>query len=442
MNAFTCSALLLSAVFFTVQGSWTVETAYDGLGMMPAIVLDSNDDPHIAHCGPFYLRYSQKSETTWNNTVIHPSTYSGPSWVDIAVNDEDLCRVSFLRSGILYYSAYISPIGWQTEIVNPLVNSDFTSIALDPTGYARITSYDNIAGSLVFVAWNGIGWEIQPVTTVGDQGEYNSLVVDPDGTPHVAFTADDPSNSVKYACRDQYGDWQVSLVDTPPGNPAGISLAIDDGGFPHISYSTPSEIRYAHLEGSSWTVEIVDAIDTGLNELDTSLALDQFGYPHIAHCMCSGDSLMYSVNQGGGWETEAVCAISPDMSGDPDLALDSMGRPHIAFSSEDDLKYAFNDEPSGTWYQNEALQPTSICIGPNPFSGVMGVSINRSPKELSRVRILDVSGRLVDELGAGNPGTGCTSFLWQPGPEVPDGTYFLVVESGENVSAERCVFLR
>ena len=75
------------------------------------------------------------------------------------------------------------------------------------------------------------------------------------------------------------------------------SLAFDDQGNPHISYSDffSGNLKYAVKSGGSWSVEIVDATQ-GLYW--TSLALDGQGTPHILYTDKSSHHVYYNNNVG------------------------------------------------------------------------------------------------------------------------------------------------
>ena len=81
-----------------------------------------------------------------------------------------------------------------------------------------------------------------------------------------------------YAYQDATG-WYTETVDD---GGSYSSLALDAGGYPHISYhSQGADLRYAYQDASGWHIQVVDSTgDVGKN---TSLTLDQSGYPHIAY---------------------------------------------------------------------------------------------------------------------------------------------------------------
>jgi len=430
--------ILLACFVSPSAASWVVQavdTGGDGQ-LAPAIALDSSGYPHITHVGASKVYHSWNDGAAWQTEQIWGGGSNGPECPDIVLDNTDIGHASFAHGGGLYYSVENSySNGWTTEWVG-IGYTLWTSIALNASDYPAIACY--AYPGLFFVEWNGSDWTEEQVSFTDDQGDCCSLVMDPGGTPRIAYCAYSPSPAVKYAYRDEYGQWHSTVVDDAMSSaPRGTSLAVDDTGNPHISYNTSSEIRYASWNGASWDIATLDAIDTGLWELDTSLALDQYGFPHIAHCGGSGDSLMYSVNQGGGWITESICPIG---GGDPDLVLDGSGRPHIAFVEgvSMGLAYAYNNEPSEIGSTLVAQELLSFRIGPNPFSGTLSITCSSPPQVDSRIRILDVTGRLITEIEMEGSGSTC----WQPETWLPDGTYLVVLTSGAVEVVQRCVLLR
>ena len=71
------------------------------------------------------------------------------------------------------------------------------------------------------------------------------------------------------------------------------SLALDDTGYPHISYSYYNDdLKYARWDGSAWHIETVDS--AGVVGAESSLALDARGYPHISYYDGGNADLKYA----------------------------------------------------------------------------------------------------------------------------------------------------
>lgn len=439
--------LVSGCLFNPVFADWQVESATGSyMGLVPAMALDAIGRPHIVHSSSEVLWYSWHDGSQWMTEQLFWSPYGGVEGTDLVIDGEDSCHVSFITSERLYYSVGSSGSGFASEVIQPTEYSDWTSIGLDGNGSPVIAScspYDHLS----FISRSGSQWLSDSLLSEQSEGletDCISLVMDSDFNPHMAFCSYAPQSAVMYAHRYQ-NEWHFSTVDSLLGNdPKGTSLALDDQANPHISYHTQTELRYAVWDGSSWQVEIVDAMDTGLRQYDTSLALDQYDNPHIAHVSPDGDSLLYSVDQGGGWTTESVCALPAYGGGDADLVLDTLGRPRVAFFEGNymGLGYAWNDEPSGIVDTHPAVLPFQLAASPNPFTAVLSIYCTIPGGASADITIYDTSGRLVAELDAGSIQSVYRTLHWQPSASLSCGVYFVVLTSGAEMSVDRCLLLR
>ena len=70
------------------------------------------------------------------------------------------------------------------------------------------------------------------------------------------------------------------------------SIALDSNGYPHISYSTNSDLKYAKWTGTAWSKTTADS--SGRVGEYISIALDSNGYPHISYYDSTNKDLKYA----------------------------------------------------------------------------------------------------------------------------------------------------
>ncbi|MBC8275708.1 MAG: Ig-like domain repeat protein [Chloroflexi bacterium] len=192
------------------------------------------------------------------------------------------------------------------------------------------------------------GWQTPETVDAGSSnvGEFSSIAVDSSGYPHIAYY-DDAFNGLWYASKSASG-WSKTMFDGGAGA-AGydrgryLSLALDDSDHPHISYydATKQELCYAYYDGS-WHTETVDS--TGDVGKFSSIAVDSGGHPHISYYDDTSDNLKYAYKDGSGWHTETVDSTG-NVGWYNSIALDSSNHPHVSYhdATNLDLKYAYHD---------------------------------------------------------------------------------------------------
>ena len=68
-----------------------------------------------------------------------------------------------------------------------------------------------------------------------DAGLYNSIALDPDGLPHIAYLDADNSD-LRHVEPDGADAWTITTPDSSGDSGAHCSIAVDSSGTPHISY--------------------------------------------------------------------------------------------------------------------------------------------------------------------------------------------------------------
>jgi hypothetical protein len=160
----------------------------------------------------------------------------------------------------------------------------------------------------------------------------DNLQLDSGGHLHFVYAY----SYLHYLWQDSQG-WHQLVLDNGIDSYNDPSLALDESGRPHVSYSSGGVLKYAYLEEpaagagvdqSGWHVETVQTPGEGWHP---SLALDSDGWPHITFVDGAyGGNLVYAWRDEAGWHSETVDATGMAVRHN-DLALDASDRPHVTY---------------------------------------------------------------------------------------------------------------
>ncbi len=316
------------------NATWHIETVDSELaGWWTSLALDSSDHPHIG--------YTSYNPSGWAIALKY-AHYDGFAWqvetLDGPVNRKSLVLDSMDRPHISYHDcgmgwlkyAHFDGSSWQIEILDRH-GGDPNSLALDLDGHPNIAySSSGPPFYMMYASFDGTAWHTETVHY--DYAPF-SLAMDSSGQPHVSCAG---PMGLEHAWYDGSA-WQFEAVDNYVNSCA--SLALDSSDRPHVSYYRGYYgLGYAHYDGTGWVTETVDsAVDVGQYN---SLALDSFGRPHISYYDWPNHLLKYAYYDGTAWQIETVDSGSVGQYAS--LALDSAGRPHISYCDGDNksLKYA------------------------------------------------------------------------------------------------------
>lgn len=163
--------------------------------------------------------------------------------------------------------------------------------------------------------------------------------------------------------------WNFAAVDreytTVDDGAFSSDMVLDSDGSPHIAYDVFSEnhfnvLRYAHLTGSQWVTEEIGSTDLGA---EVSLALSSDDVPHISYSVCNPwyCAPRYAEQIGAGW------VITDEIDGRGTVAIDSEGNPHLSYSHGNQvgqitLRYAHRLE--GNWITTTIAGPADDYRSP------------------------------------------------------------------------------
>lgn len=245
-------------VLFTRNASiWQKEYPPTGgnIANTPAALAGDRDGyPHIVcvrqtSCDLYYL---WKNARGWHS---EPVAHSTGGWnPSLALDNESRPHISYAgyQDPGQYHLVYTfrNTSGWHSERVDGSPDTGWAgSLALNKSGYPRISYYNRESGDLYYAERQVSGWDVSVVDTLGDVGNPSILSLDPDGFPHIVY-ANKTSNSLKYSWKDISG-WHTEPVIRIGAGWSGC-FVLDSMGNPHISYPEyPGDhLAYATRSGS------------------------------------------------------------------------------------------------------------------------------------------------------------------------------------------------
>jgi hypothetical protein len=309
---------------------------------------------------------------------------------------------------------------WQR--INLGVVGDYSSLKRDTSGLYHIV-YAGLDG----ISWAygaGRTWTFTPdrVDTAVSAAQM-SMVLDSANHPHVAYF-DDASAGTRSL---RYTFWNgtqwmrgpseliASAIWTPTISAGNNFLALDTAGGPHVAFAQPpdainatGEIKYASLQGDTWTIEPLGVIGS-----NPSLVIGSDNIPRIAFEGLGG--LTYAVKVSGQWQFEIVPTGYPDADSVA-LTLGPGNTPSIGFAmtANEDI-YLATRGPSGwniAMVDGDGASDGSLILGRLGI-GLAVDSVGQAHMSYWGVTIYTVPGGTTDHFSdlryytPGNAGTIC-----------------------------------
>ncbi len=363
---------------------WHIDAVDTDAWTYTSIALDDSGYPYISYgaAGQGGVKFVRWTGSAWDgmDASAGPDTVDteGGSDTSIALDDNGYPHISYYAGGVSGGLKYTHWTGSAWDGLDASVGPDMVdhtdnfvgydnSIALDTSGYPHISYYDSWNSALKYARWTGSNWDGLDASTgpdfldvSGAVGKYTSIALDDNGYPHISYSYFDATNyDLKYvrwtgSAWDGLTSSNPDTVDTSGNVGIYTSIALDDNGYPHISYfdGTNYDLKYARWTGSAWdgldASAGPDAVDTtGDVGSYTSIALDSSGYPHISYIDKTKTALKYVRWTGSTWDG-LDASIGPDtvdtakpLENYTSIALDDNGYPHISYlGGYTSLKYA------------------------------------------------------------------------------------------------------
>ncbi|UCH78861.1 MAG: T9SS type A sorting domain-containing protein [Candidatus Coatesbacteria bacterium] len=244
-----------------VWSGWTSEiVASEGnVGVGCSLAVDRWNRPHIAYVDSTQdkVMYARYSGSSWEfQTVASDASVGGETALALDAFGNPHVIFNNSSEGELSY-AYRSGGTWQTEPIEEGASVGLNcSLAVWPAGprvsYTVPSGFDT---HLKYAVRNGGSWQTEYVLNTGTGGEFNDIIIDDEGAPHI-FYFHGTSGNIKHAIRGA-SEWSSS--DVAPG--IDCDAFVGPGGKIHLSFPTtgPDALDYAVSAGGNWDIENVAA---------------------------------------------------------------------------------------------------------------------------------------------------------------------------------------
>jgi hypothetical protein len=311
---------------------WTIENV-DVSARFTSLAVDTEGNVHVAYAFGavgYDLKYAFRASGShkWFNMLVEKqySTYA----TNITVDRNENPHVCLTPREVKYASW--DGKAWRIQEIDPGsgVAEYNCSVVYSKDNAPHLTWYQTSnAGNQGFLhikyayLSNGV-WMARTIDFDRECGKWNSIVVDAEGHPHVAYSVF-PPGELKYATFDGK-DWHVTLVDSPGLQATrhetgmGVSLALNDKREYFMSFyespgyggdvRNPGFLKVARLVNDKWKIEKVDQVFKGQSwsEYATTLEFDKRGYPHVSYE--DGGALKHAYWDGERWRIQLLVGVS------------------------------------------------------------------------------------------------------------------------------------
>jgi len=414
--------------------SWELELvdSVGNVGMSTSLALGLQNEPHISYIdwGNSDLKYAHKhsSSIMWATTRIDSvGNVYGPT--SIALDSCFMPRITYCKDGCLMYARYDGD-GWTCSVVDstPGVGGG-NSLDRPHIAYANALTHD-----LKYAHLAGDEWQIETVVESGRIETDLALALDNDDNPYISFFLGDPAYDLK--CAHWNGsEWSIEVVDSEHYTGQYNSIVTDSLGRPHIAYFDDSycDMVYAWLNYPPPDFSLVAPLEGDTLEewplLDWEAAPD---YPLVLYDIWYGKSPDLFPHSEITGLTESDYQFSEGEL-DPDTTYYWQVRAYDGYQetwSNETWEFT-TDITSGIGHLWAPFGAGLRQPYPNPAGDLLVIPyVLQSPQTVT-LSVFDLSSRRIADLYGGPEGAGVHRITWDC-QGVANGVYLiqLVTESG------------
>jgi hypothetical protein len=352
------------------SGSWLYDVVdyFSDVGFFNSIAVDSNDKAFIAYIDATHnrLKVATNAGARWTAQDVDNGPGTG-FWNNIAVDANGVIHIVYYNqtsSHLMHAYKASERAGWQIEVIDNTMNAGLpSSMVVDQHNKVHVAYYNSNAQSLKYANNVNGYWVNSTVDGTNNVGLWNAIAVDSNDKVHIAYV-DSTTHKLKYA-NNTVGGFATSYVDVPgDAKNAGVSIALDRMGVPHIAYiTTSSDLMFGTKTGAlTWNTTVVDGVTEILGYWN-SMAIDSHDHIHITYYDQTGlGSLKYATNTTGNWVFSAI-----DRDGNVGqrsvLRLDANDGLHVFYYDDTAEKGNYAVNIDGIWMKTTIEDPDSAWYG-------------------------------------------------------------------------------
>lgn len=259
-----------------INGRWRKEIVDpEGLaGNMTSLAFDEKGRPSILYIGKdFSLKLATKINKNWKIEKISDGAALS---CNLVFNGQGQPNISFWNKnkGALIFGKREEG-KWKIETVDSGQVGWWNDLAIDQNQNPHISYFDFKNKDLLYVFFDGKGWQKEIVDFEGDVGRWNSIVLDKKGLPYISYF-DEQNADLKCAKKEKTG-WEIRRIDTLGAVGERTNIVLDKNGNPVISYFdlSNSDFKLVRKGDRGWKIQLIDS--KGEVGGDNSILIDKKG---------------------------------------------------------------------------------------------------------------------------------------------------------------------
>jgi len=350
---FVVAPLLVPISLRAQTWNWRTEMV-DQAGKFTSIAADPEGNLHLSYSDGENIKYAFRpagAGSKWFTMEID----AGNAYTSLALDSQGHPHMCYTARVVRY--AHWDGAQWKKESITsddaPIGYSCAVAISPDGTPYMSWYRDQNSDHTpylhIKFAELRNGAWIVRTLDFDLQTGKWEAMALDPRGGPILSFDA-----FVKglLKCAYKVGeDWKIVTVDFRGRTNdvynvgMGNSIAVGKSGRPRISYEDGENLKFAHVDGGDWRIELVDSFHTLGSWVGyrTSLALDSQDHPHIAYD--AGGVLRHAYWDGQKWHIETLARAGLQGYKYCSLTVDKQDSLYISYTDPDDgsLKVAIGE---------------------------------------------------------------------------------------------------